>query len=78
MGAMVLTGSTKDFWDDVIQGMHSVSLDRKEDEDWKIVKSLTNLYHKYKKEYVLHVIFDPKNRDHDSFFGKLSKYQLEL
>ena len=45
---MVLTGSTKDFWDDVIQGMHSVSLDRKEDEDWKIVKSLTNLYHKSK------------------------------
>ena len=75
MGAMVAwrAGGADQFWDDIIQGMHSVSLDRKEDEDWKIVKSLTNLYHKYKKEYVLHVIFDPKNRDHDSFFGKLSK-----
>ena len=71
-------GGAQPFWDKTIQGMHSVSLDRKEDEDWKIVKSLTNLYHKYKKEYVLHVIFDPKIMDHDSFFGKISKYQLEL
>ena len=54
---------SKERLNDALQQMFPASADVREDE----VQSLTESYHKYKREYVKHISFNPKDEN-------LSKY----
>ena len=55
---------SKERLNDALQQMFPASADKKVDE----IQSLTESYHKYKREYVKHISFNPEDENLSKFF----------